>query len=300
MTEGAGAGMISIAHGDYTLDVLPALGASLAGMRFQGVELLRRARAGIEEPLASAGFALAPFVNRIAHGRFRWGTREVRLAPNAPGQPHPLHGQAWRAPWRVERAEANRLALTFEYGAGEWPWAYVARQSLALDEQGLEVRLSLENRSAQPMPAGLGWHPYFRRPPRARLRAAVARVWLADPDCLPRQLAPGSIFGNWPRGESLPDERLIDHCYSGWQGLAELEWPEEGLCLRLRAGEPLHWLHVYLPPGEAFVCLEPVSQMPDALNRPEPPALTGVRVLAPGASLSATVRVSAARGPCAG
>ena len=134
----------------------------------------------------------------------------MRLAPNAPGQRHPLHGQAWRAPWRVERAEASRVAQVFQHAAGEWPWTYAARQSLALDEEGLEVRLSLENRSDQPMPAGLGWHPYFRRSPGMRLRAGVGQVWLADADCLPRRLAPGTTFGNRSRGEILPADRCFN------------------------------------------------------------------------------------------
>ncbi len=43
MAEDAGAGVISIAHGDCALDVLPALGGSLASTRFQGLELLRLA-----------------------------------------------------------------------------------------------------------------------------------------------------------------------------------------------------------------------------------------------------------------
>lgn len=298
MARDCRAEMISIARGDYALDVLPGLGASLAALRFQGIDVLRRAAPGILEPLASAGFALAPFANRIAHGHFRCGATEVRLARNAPGQPHPLHGQAWRAPWRIERAEVDRLTLLFEHAPDEWPWGYALRQRLSLDAAGLEVALSLENRSAQPMPAGLGWHPYWRRSARMRLRTAVAQVWLTDADHLPTRLAPGTIFGDWSGGRTLPAHRLIDHCYAGWQGLAELEWPEESLCVRLHAGVPLRWLHLYLPPEEAFVCLEPVSHMPDALNRPEPPELTGARLLAPGQTLAATVRVSVTRGSC--
>lgn len=292
-------GKIAMTSGDYALEVLPALGGALAGLSFQGVPLLRRAPLRTDEPLSSAAFALVPYANRIAHGRFRCGARAVHLAPNAPGQRHPLHGQGWRAPWRIEHLEAQQVTLVFEHAAGQWPWQYVARQRLSLDAHGLEVALSLHNRSAEPMPAGLGWHPYFRRSPRMRLRAALEQVWLTDAECLPTQLAPGAAFGDWAKGEELPAERLIDHCYTGWQGLAELEWPEEPLCVRLRATAPLRWLHLYLPPGEAFVCLEPVSHMPDALNRPERPECTGVRLLEPGATFAATIRLSASRGLCA-
>ncbi len=297
MPENSLSQYVSLACGDYTLDVLPQLGGAVAGLRFRGLEVLRRTPPGTVEPLASSGFPLVPFANRIAHGRFRFGATEVRLDRNAPEQAHPLHGQAWRHPWSVESRSSREIALTYEHARGQWPWRYAARQVLTLDADGLRVQLWLVNRADEPMPAGLGWHPYFHRTPRMRLRTEVAHVWLTDDACLPTRLAPGNPFGDWQRAEPLPEERLIDHCYGGWSGRAELDWPEEALCVRLSADGPLRWLHVFVPPGGDFLCLEPVSHMPDALNRPEPPEITGLRVLAPGETLAATVRLSVVPGP---
>lgn len=285
--------MISISREDYTLDVLPELGGAVSALRWRGIDLLRPAPARVSEPLETSAFPLVPFVNRIAHGTFRFGDTRVSLKPNAPGQAHPLHGQGWRNPWQVESAHADSVAMTFEHRAGEWPWHYLARQALSLDGQGLEVALSVENRSERSMPAGLGWHPYLCRSPRLRLRAQVGGVWLTDEQCLPTRRAQGSYFGDWSRGGRLPRDTLIDHCYDGWNETAEIERPEQMLCLRLTATGPLRWLHLYAPPGEAFFCAEPVSHMPDALNRAEPAAVTGVRTLAPGESLTARVRLVA-------
>ncbi len=291
MTESSAAEVLSIAHGEYALEILPGLGGALAGMRFRGREVLRRAPPGAAEPLSSAGFPLVPFANRIANGRFRFGPRQVQLARNAPGQLHPLHGQSWRAPWAVESHDARQAVLAFEYAPGEWPWPYRAQQVFTLRESGLEVRLTLENRASEPMPAGIGWHPYFRRTPLTRLRAEVAGVWLADEQCLPSSLAPARRIVDWSRGERLP-EKLIDHCYTGWSGRADIVMPEEQLCVRIEAGEPLRWLHVYVPPGESFLCVEPVSHMPDALNRAESPAVSGLRVLPPGGTLAGAVTLA--------
>ncbi len=284
--------LLSLAAGDYTLDVLPRLGGALAGLRFRGLDVLRRAAPGIDEPLASAAFPLVPFANRIAHGRFRLGATEVRLDRNAPQQAHPLHGQGWRSPWRVESRSPRQVVLVFEHAPGQWPWAYRARQVMWLDADGLGVQLSVENRDATDMPAGLGWHPYFRRTPRTRLRTEVAGVWLTDQACLPTMLAPGTHFGDWAHAQTLVSEHLIDHCFTGWSGSAELEWPELALRARLTAEAPLRWLHLFAPPREEFVCLEPVSHMPDALNRREPPEVTGLQMLSPGATLATTIRVS--------
>ena len=291
MTHSTDPGAVSILSGDYALEVLPQLGGALAGLRFRGREVLRRAAPGVGEPLESAAFPLLPFANRIAHGRFRFGTQAVQLAPNAPGQLHPLHGQAWRGPWRVESLEARRIALVFAHPAGQWPWAYRARQVFTLGASGLEVELALENRAAEPMPAGIGWHPYLRRTPATRLCAPVSEVWLSDSQCLPTERAPADQVWDWTGGALMPPT-LVDHCYGGWTGRAQIEMPEESLRVRIEAGEPLRWLHVYSPPGEPFLCVEPVSHMPDALNRVEPRAVTGLRELAPGEMLSAHVTLS--------
>ena len=297
MPENSRLEYVSLACDDYSLDVLPQIGGAVAGLRFRGLHVLRRTPPGTVEPLASSGFPLVPFANRIAHGRFRFGATDVRLDRNAPEQAHPLHGQAWRHPWSVESRSSREIVLTYEHARGQWPWAYAARQVLTLDADGLRVQLELMNRADEPMPAGLGWHPYFHRTPRMRLRTKVAHVWLTDQACLPTRLAPGNPFGDWHSAEPLPEERLIDHCYGGWSGRAELDWPEEALCVRLSADGPLRWLHVFVPPAGDFLCLEPVSHMPDALNRPEPPEITGLRVLAPGETLAATVRLSVVPGP---
>jgi aldose 1-epimerase len=299
MSESTAPAPIRIAQHGYALEVMAHLGGALAGLQFQGQEVLRRADPEIDEPLASAGFALMPFANRIAQGRFRIRARTVQLSPNAPGQRHPLHGQAWRKPWTVESHESGRLALGYEHPAGEWPWAYRAGQVFTLTQSGIEVALELENRAAEPMPAGIGWHPYLRRTPAARLRAAVKGVWLADAQCLPTTLASPQSVWDFRDGAPAPPT-LVDHCYTEWNGQAELVLPEEQLCVRIEAEQPLRWLHVYSPPGEAFLCLEPVSHMPDALNRSEPPAVSGLRWLAPGETLRACVTLRVSHEPCGG
>ena len=50
-------------------------------------------------------------------------------------------------------------------------------------------------------------------------------------------------------------------------------------------------LHLYHPAGESFCCLEPVSHLPDAFNRPE-----GVFDVVPaGGSLALTIRIGVER-----
>ncbi len=283
---------ISLADGELTLELLPRVGAAVATLRYQGREVLRPAPPGTTDPFETAAFVLVPFANRIEHGRFRVGEREVAIERNAPGQAHPLHGHGWRRPWRVDSLDRGRAALSFEHAPDSWPWRYAAAQTLTLRADSLEVAVSVENRDSTPMPAGLGWHPYFHKGPGATLKAHLEGVWLTDGEMLPVRLAHGSRFGQWSRGDEVARPELLDHCHTGWPGVAEILLPQERLGLALTASRALRWLHLYSPPGKDFFCVEPVSQMPNAVNRSAPPAVTGQKLLAPGERLDARVTLS--------
>jgi len=284
--------VIALSDGDLTLELLPELGAAVATLRYQGRDVLRPTAPGASDPFETAAFALAPFANRIANGRFRVGDRELWIPRNAPDQAHPLHGHAWRKPWRVESAARDSAVLSFEHPADSWPWRYSVMQTLTLRGDSLEVSLSLENRDATPMPAGLGWHPYFHKGQGATLRAHLEGVWLTDEEYLPERLGQGTRFGQWGRGDEVARGELVDHCHTGWPGVAEILLPEKGLRLALTASRALRWLHIYSPPGKDFFCVEPVSHMPNAVNRSAPPAVTGAKLLAPGERLEARVTLS--------
>ncbi|HEV2271388.1 MAG TPA: aldose 1-epimerase [Steroidobacteraceae bacterium] len=284
--------MIALSEGDLTLELLPELGAAVATLRYQGLDVLRPTPPGASDPFETAAFALAPFANRIADGRFRVGDREVSIPRNAPDQAHPLHGHAWRKPWRVESAARDHAVLSFEHPADSWPWRYSVTQTLTLRGDSLEVALSLENRDATPMPAGLGWHPYFHKGQGAALKAHLEGVWLTDEEYLPVRLAHGTRFGQWGRGEEVARPELVDNCHTGWPGVAEILLPAQRLRLALTASRALHWLHIYSPPDKDFFCIEPVSQMPNAVNRSAPPAITGHRLLPPGERFEARIILS--------
>ena len=284
--------MLSLADGDLKLELLPDLGAAVATLRYQGRDVLRPTSGGVSDPFETAAFVLVPYANRIADGRFRVGEREVRIERNAPGQAHPLHGHGWRRPWRVEAATNDCAVLSFEHAADSWPWHYTATQTLTLRADSLDLLLSVANRDSMPMPAGLGWHPYFHKGQGAQLKARVEGVWLTDEECLPLRLAHGTRFAQWGRGDEVARPELVDHCHTGWPGVAEILLPEARLRLALTASRALRWLHVYSPPDKDFFCVEPVSQMPNAINRSAPPAMTGQKLLAPGERFDARVTLS--------
>ena len=274
-------GHVLLQEGDARVVLDPRHGGAVREFSWRGRDVLRLSAPGAAaDPFELASFPMVPYVNRIAHGRFGSGTRQVQLSPNWSGDSHPLHGQGWRAPWRVAEAGATTAELEFQGGGDEWPWRYCARQQFRLGA-GLSLRLSVRNLSSTPMPAALGVHPYFPDAARAHLRAALERVWRTDAEALPVEELPVPPAWSFASGRAVAEVPL-DHCFCGWDGRARLSWPDHDVQLEATG---CSFLHVYVPPGGAFCCVEPQTVATGTFNR-DPAAVPQV---APGEELAMTV-----------
>lgn len=239
------------------------------------------------DPLSLGCFPLIPYSNRIDRGRFSYRGRDVAVVPNRPPMPHPIHGHGWQVPWQVGAVESGRAILGYRHEPDDWPWAYEARQDFALLEDGLRITVGITNTGTGTMPAGLGLHPYFPKPPGTRLTAPVEEVWDNDETMLPLRrtaLPPG-----WDLARGVPmDDFLSDNGFFGWSGRARIDWPSRDAALEIEADPAFGHLIVYAPAGQPWFCVEPVSHMTDALNRPDEPA-SAMRDLEPGEDWSAGV-----------
>ena len=182
------------------VEILSGLGGAVGRFTWDGRDVLRPAPAGATEVLDTGSFALVPYCNRIRDGRFSFGGHEVVLSPNLGDHPHALHGQGWRGVWTVVSASETEAVLAFDHPPGQWPWAYRAEQRFVLGDEGLRIALSVTNTGTEPMPAGLGFHPYFPARAGERLRAGVTGVWMIDADCLPTTHVDGAWRSDWAAG----------------------------------------------------------------------------------------------------
>ena len=285
---------LDLARGSLSLRLAPARGGGIA--RFDccavsggNVPIFRPLDESRESPVALASFPLVPFVNRVRGGAFDFRGRRVTLARNLLPDPSPLHGQGWLAAWTVERAQADGAELVYRHEPGEWPWAYEARQSFALDEVGLRLDLSCTNRSDEPMPCGLGQHPYFNCTPQTRLDTRVESVWEIDEQILPVARLPAT--GRYDLADRLVCGQGLDHGFGGWGGRAIISDP--ALPFRIEMSSPnAGFFQLYSPGSGGIFVAEPVTHANAALNEPEEEwAELGLRVLEPGGSMSLTMRV---------
>jgi len=285
--------MTVIEKGPARLTLAPEVGGAIAAFTVGGRDVLRPMAAGATDALASACFPLVPFCNRIPNGRFAFEGREVALPPNLAGHPHPLHGQGWRKAWTVEKVQGGEAVLSYEHAADAWPWAYRAEQRFTLGETGLRLELSVTNSGEHVMPAGLGFHPYFPVREGEVLTATNDGVWMIDEDVLPTvrhvNVQEGVWGPDWAKGAGVSGHDLIDHCYTGWDQHAVLRAPGQPDTI-ITASPECRWLHIYIPPGQGYLCVEPCASRPNPFGEGE----TGMVTLQPGESRSIWMQVARA------
>lgn len=285
---------LELACGPLRLRLAPARGGGIASFDCCAVSggktaIFRPLDEAEKSPVALASFPLVPFVNRVRDGSFVFRGRRVTLERNLPPDPSPLHGQGWLAAWEVASVAQDAAELVYRHPPGEWPWAYEARQVFALDAHGLRLDLACTNRSDEPMPCGLGQHPYFPCTPQTRLDTRVESVWTIDEKVLPvdRVAATGRF--------DLRDRRIcgqgLDHGFGGWSGRATIADP--ALPFRIEMSSPdARFFQLYSPAAGGLFVAEPVTHANAALNEPEEQwAELGMRVLGPGESMTLTMRV---------
>ncbi len=207
------------------LRLVPAAGGAVARYWRERAPMREWLRPAAVEALSrgdryeTAGFPLVPYSNRIRDGRFLFGGRAVALPLNRPPERHSIHGHGWQAAWRAPETSASAALLEYRHPADAWPWAYRATQRFTLTPAWLRVELTLANESDSPMPAGLGWHPYFPRTPHTTITASVRAMWLTDGEIMPTALAAEPPVAALERGVAA-DAVALDNCFTGWSGRA--------------------------------------------------------------------------------
>ncbi|NKW10672.1 hypothetical protein HGG76_20340 [Ochrobactrum tritici] len=86
---------------------------------------------------------------------------------------------------------------------------------------------------------------------------------------------------------------LVNCCFTGWNREATIRWPETSTGLRLKGEGALRHLHVFNPQDRAVFCAEPVSHLPDVINRPTLGEDAAMTVLNPGEALTGALLFSA-------
>jgi aldose 1-epimerase len=269
--------LATLATDSLRLTVLPEAGASVVGLELRvgddWVPVLRPTPpAAIEARNSSdmASFVLAPYSNRIRNARFVFAGAEHCLRPNTPDG-HAIHGDVRKRPWGVRSLERDRIALSFdsrEFPDINFPFPFAVDLAYSLGGDRFDTEIALRNTGDAAMPAGVGFHPYYRRTlldPEEAVELE-ARVTGAYPELVPttgpRPLEPREDFA---RMRPIADTDL-DSCFAGWDGHARIRWPRSNVIAEIDCDAPFGHLIVFTPHGKPFFAIEPVSHANNGFN----------------------------------
>jgi galactose mutarotase-like enzyme len=220
----------------------------------------------------------------------RW-THDGRLLPMQ------QHGWARDAYWHVEAIDGSSVTGVLVPTTGiraSYPFPFELRLRYALAGGALVLDAELANRGVQGFPYVLGFHPYLRAPlaggarrsSRVRLPAGV-RLQSSDSwRKIDRAEAPARTID--AADAELPGSIVLAE--TGATAL-EVEDAAAGIATRVSVegsaqGFPV-WVAWSAAPDAPYVCLEPWTDAPNALNRPE------TRRIDPGATHRYQMTISA-------
>lgn len=284
---------VRLSAGSLMLELVPELGGCVSRFTHDGTDLMRPLRVSsgaTPHALHSGMFPMVPFANSLRDNGFELDGRRYQVAPNMEGARLNYHGSGWLRPWRAAAADAVSCRLVLEAAEEAPGYLFAAEQRFALSSGGLELELSVTNRSPRRMPFGFGLHPWFPRHSLARATFSAQQVVLEDAGFQATGLSPIPEAQDFAGGLE-PPHAYQNRCYAGWNGVAHIAWPTLGLGLTIEAGPVFEHLMFHVPAHDHDTfCLEPQSNRTSAFDGVGTDAAApGIRLLEPGETLSGHV-----------
>ncbi len=294
---------VMLENDQLRLAVDPQQGVNVLGFfvrRDQGWLTVMPDVRGGKSDLKASSFVLIPYSNRIEKGHFTFQGQPYQLAN---GERHASHGDVRGRAWQVATVTATAIHCTFDsrtYADANWPWPFTATLQYSIREDTLFSRLTVTNEGDSPMPAGLGWHPYYNRT-LSRAGEPVLlhfRAPLVYPDANDNRIPSGPVQPLAPNQDFSTERELtpanfIDACFYGYEGNGAITWPESNVKLTYTCSPHCHHLIIFNP-AKPYFAVEPVTNANNGVNLyAQGDPTSGIQVLAPGETLEATFAVSA-------
>jgi aldose 1-epimerase len=271
------------------VSIVPSIGNIAYAMTVHGKNILWSPFKSLAEMKAKPALCgvpfLEPWANRLDQDAFYANGRKYLLNPDLgnlrrdPNQ-KPIHGLLLFSPyWKVTKLEAGdhaaRVTSRLEFWRypelmAQFPFAHAVEMTYKLAGGALEVETLLENQSSDPMPVGVGYHPYFQVPDTPRDQCKVHVAAREHLELSPLLIPTGERTPvTYPDPVSLATTQLDDvfsHLVRGKDERAEFWVEGGGKRISVVYGPKYTVAVIYAPPGKDFICFEPMSAITDAFN----------------------------------
>ena len=236
-------------------------GGRICSLILDGRErILAQPAVGIEPSIAWGCYLMAPFVGRVRDGVVAWAGRTVRLRLNDGA--HAIHGAGFDASWTVIDRTSGSIKMTCDFDdPSRWPFGGSMIQTIEIARGRLTLKAEVTAR--EPMPAALGWHPWFVNID-GPLRVCVPsdNVLGRSRDLIPTgELVPVDARTDLRSGPCVAGHEL-DDTYAAVRSPVTVGWPDLDLTMGFES-----------PVGAVVVCtrpeataVEPMTAWPDAIR----------------------------------
>jgi aldose 1-epimerase len=241
---------------------------------------------------------LYPWANRLHARTYDAAGKSVTL-PDPDGRYAldpaglPIHGALpGLMQWDVIEAGADRLHAVLRWHdealLSIFPYRHSVELQAAVSEGDLRLQTTVVADGEQAVPVAFGYHPYLTLPGSDR------SGWQVDLGASSRLALDDRMIPTGERTELHERDFLLAD--SSWDdGLADLSTPAQFLVgdgereLSVTFEQGYDWAQVYAPPGQDFICFEPMTAPTDALS-----SGTGLHIVAPGETYAAAFTISVA------
>jgi aldose 1-epimerase len=194
----------------------------------------------------------------------------------------PIHGALPRLMrWEVESQSApDRIVASLDWSLSPllelFPFVHELVLDVSVAEDRLTMVTTLRATGDDHVPVSFGYHPYLVLPgvPRGQwqVKLGASRRLVLDERMIPT----GASEPLQPREFTLGDQSWDDGL-DGLAGRGRFTVSAAARGLTMTFDEGYDYAQVYAPPGQDFICFEPMTAPTDALRSGD-----GLRVLAPG------------------
>lgn len=273
-------------------------------LRHRGQELLGQ-RGGLDRYArtgSSMGIPLLhPWANRLSGLRYSACGRDVAIDPDAMPvrlDPNglPIHGVLaasphWEAVEAGERGGAARLIARLDFASrpellAAFPFPHAIEQEVTVDDARLSVATTLRANGEAEVPVSFGYHPYLQLPEVPREEWEVTLPLLRHA-CVDDRGIPTGEHQPVEPGTAPLGHRTFDDLFDELADPPQFALAGPGRTIRLSFEEGYDHAQVYAPPGESFICFEPMTAPTDALV-----SGTGLRTVKPGDAYAARFSIA--------
>ncbi len=261
-----------------SFSVIPEWGAHLREVIINGQSVIEgyASKEELEKNYYGKSDFLAPFPNRIKNRTYVFEEKTYQFPLNHP--PNAIHGFVRNKKFEVistkNTSKTANVVLRHTYigDIAAFPFPFALEVSFTMKEpKTLEVSMYLKNTGTGNMPAGLGWHPYFRIAPKAdAVQLQAPNLQLIDSD---QYLIPTGTYTPYTDFKMLTaiGTKSPDCCF-----LLENKGKREEITLKSTLGTLNYWqetgknkykyLIIFVPPFRTSIAVEPMTCSTDAFN----------------------------------